>query len=611
MAKPRRIGVYSGLRNFAISFGVIAVLYLAREVLIPLAFAVTLALILAPAVNWLRKLHIARAPAALIAVTVSVAALGFIGYIMLNQFIQVADGLPAYRNNIREKIQAMRAPTKSALGRATENVKELGKELTNAQPPVVPPAGEGTHPRSPDTSAAAPVKVVTEPTNEIQYLRELIRPFLRPIAETGMVLIFTIFMLIEKEDLRNRMLRLAGLNRIGIMTQAFDDATQRVSRYLELQFMVNASFGFLIGVGLTLIGLPYAALWGAVAAIFRIVPYIGAPIAGLLPFLLSLAVFDHWLPPLLVLAMFVLIEVVTANLIEPWLYGAHTGISSLALLVTAVFWTSIWGPAGLILSTPLTVCLVVIGRHAPRFSYLHILLGDEPGLVSEAQLYQRLLAMDDEGARAVIEADPHKDSPIELCDSVLIPALALLERDRHKGTLDTEREEHVCWSMREILFELSKDAPRPPSGEDSAHPGRVFCIPATHESEEIIAGMLKQALASTGIEASVVARETGLQYLTRSVSPSEADVFVISVLQPFAFMRARSILARLRRKFPKSRVIVGVWGFAGDIARARDRFQPSMPDQIVISLASAVAALDSRKPIVAIDHAPTALRGAS
>ena len=271
-----------------------------------------------------------------------------------------------------------------------------------------------------------------------------------------MVLIFSVFLLINQKDLRNRFFRLVGLDQLNVMTQALDDATQRVSRYLLMQLLVNVCFGMLCGIGLYLIGIPYAALWGSVAGILRIVPYVGAFVSGLLPFTLALAVFDNWTPPLLVFLLFAALELVTSNFVEPWLYGIHTGISALALLLTAVFWTVLWGPAGLILSTPLTVCVVVLGRYVPEFSFLHVLLGDEDVLAAEARFYQRLLAMDDQEARAVADLYLREHSLSQLYDAVIIPAMTMAEQDRHKGALDRTREEFLFMSIKEMVVEFSE-----------------------------------------------------------------------------------------------------------------------------------------------------------
>jgi predicted PurR-regulated permease PerM len=573
----------SSIRALPILVAVVAALYFAREIFLPLAFAVTLAMILAPPVAWLRRLHIGRVFAALAVVVVSVVAAGVIGFIIFNQMVQVLNGFPSYRDNIHNKIEAMRLPTTGALGRATENVKELGKELSNAQASIVPPVQ-----KSP--ARPLPVQVIAEPSNELEYLRDLTRPFLGPLGLLGMVLIFTVFLLIEQDDLRNRLFRLAGLNRLSLMTQALDDATRRVSRYLMLQFLVNACFGIVFGIGLYLIGVPYAALWGSVTAIFRIVPYVGSPAAGLLPLLLSLAVFDGWKPPLLVFLLFVILELVTANLIEPWLYGTHTGISSLALLVTAVFWTTLWGPAGLVLSTPLTVCLVVLGRHVPQFSFLHILLGDEPDLASEAQIYQRLLAMDESGARVVMDQYLDKNPVMRLYDSVLIPALTMVERDRHQGALEPEREEFIFLTIREMLSDFAERSRIPAQiGNGLQRPvpiGRILFIPAAHESDEIAAAMLAQSLPA-GCATIVLPLDTNNMQLLDLLVPEEHDTFCVSALPPLAFAGARTVASHLRHRFPKTKIVVGLWGFNGDATRALQRFQPLPPDKVVTTLASA------------------------
>src|SRR5579862_6165794 len=280
------------------------------------------------------------------------------------------------------------------------------------------------------------------------------------------------FMLLKREDLRNRLLRLVGLSQLNLMTQALDDAAGCVSRYILMQFLVNAGFGTLFGPGLYWIGVPNPGLWGVVAGILRIVPYVGTMVAATLPIALSMAVFDGWLRPLLVFLLVAGLELVIANFLEPWLYGAHVGISALALLVTAVLWTVLWGPAGLILSTPLTVCVVVLGRYVPQLSFLHILLGDEPVLAAEAQIYQRLLAMDQLEAHAIVTQFLKGKLLIELYDSVLIPALGRAEHDRHKGAIDAAREEFLFLSINEMIcefseYQLTEGSSKEDTGEDS------------------------------------------------------------------------------------------------------------------------------------------------
>jgi hypothetical protein len=305
----------------------------------------------------------------------------------------------------------------------------------------------------------------------------------------------------------------------------------------------------------------------------------------LLPLILSLAVFDNWKSPLLVFLLFATLELITGNLLEPWLYGSHTGISSLALLLTTVFWTVLWGPAGLILSTPLTVCVVVLGRHTPQFSFLHILLGDEPVLAAEAQVYQRLLAMDDQQARAVADLYLTENSLAQLYDSVLVPALTMAEQDRHKGALDKTREEFLFLSIKEMLAEFSEQTLRL---EPAAPAGRAICLPASDEADEITAAMLAQLLEQTGRAALAFPLDSSLHNSVGLLEPDENDVFFISALPPFAFARARVLARHLQSRFPRTRLVIGVWGFTGDLDKALQRFQPSRPDKLVTTLADAV-----------------------
>jgi predicted PurR-regulated permease PerM len=597
MNKPHRPSGSSAIRTTAILIAVISVLYLAREVLVPLAFAITLALILTPAVNGLQKLHLGRVPAVALVMLVTFAAAGAIAWVIFNQLVAVANELPGYRQNIHNKLEAMRAPGEGALGRATASIQDLARELTSVKAPVAPP-GPGER-----SSRPQPVQIVDQPDNELEYVRDLAKPFLAPLGEFGIILIFSVFLLINQKDLRNRLFRLVGLDQLNVMTLALDDATHRVSRYLLMQLLVNVCFGVLCGVGLFMIGIPYAALWGSVAGILRMVPYVGAVVSALLPFTLSLAVFDNWTHPLLVLLLFATLELVTSNFVEPWFFGIHTGISALAMLVSAVFWTVLWGPAGLILSTPLTVCVVVLGRYVPQFSFLHVLLGDEAVLAAEARLYQRLLAMDDREARAVADLYLKENSLPQLYDSVIIPALMMAEQDRHKGALDPTREEFLFLSVREMLVEfwektVKSDAAAADRGPE-ALTGRVFCLPASDEADEITAAMLAQLLEQAGYAAISFSLDPALLLHTVEVmEPSENDIFCISALPPFAFARARNLSHRLQLRFPRTRMMIGVWGFAGDTEHALQRFQPSRPDKLVTSLADAVQFVAEADPTI-------------
>ena len=583
-------------------FGAIAVLYFARTILIPLAFAVTLTFILSPVVALLERLRIGRAASVAVTVLVTMAVAGCVGWIIVGQLVDVAEDLPRYRQNINAKMEALRIPTEGPLGLAANSLKEIGNELSSLGAPSAAPGlpqrnrKQRTAPSTP--APPLPVEIVPPPANGLDYLRDL-RPVLQPLALLGLVLVFTVFMLIKRFDLRHRLLRLVGLGQINIMTQALDDTAQRVSRYLLMQILVNAAFGILFGFGLYLIGVPTPALWGVVAGILRIVPYVGTMIAATLPIALSLAAFTSWVPPLLVFLLFAGLEMVIANFVEPWLYGANTGISSLALLVSAIFWTILWGPAGLILSTPLTVCVVVLGRYVPQLSFLHTVLGDEIVLVPEAQIYQRLLAMDQPEAHAIVTRCLKEKSLVELYDSVLIPALSMAEQDRHKGAIDPTREEFLFLSINEMITELSEYQPEPlPSpAEDAAAPpppaqqtaARILCLPANDRADEVAAAMLAQILERAGHAALClpVAHASLLEMLALLETRPD-DVICISSVPPYAFSPARAMCKLVRERFPKPKLVVGVWGFSGDTEKAKARFERTQPDRLLTSIAQAV-----------------------
>jgi predicted PurR-regulated permease PerM len=584
-------------------FGTIAVLYFAREILIPLAFALILTFVLTPVVALLERSRIGRVPSVAVTVLVTIAAAGCIAGIIAIQLVNAAQELPRYRQNIQAKMAALRIPTTGPFGLAANSVKEIAREFSSPAAPSPEPAPPAQN-RKQRTAPSAPgiplpVQIVQPPANELEYVRDLVQPVLRPLAVTGLVLVFTVFMLIKRHDLRHRLFRLVGLGQINIMTQVLDDAAQRVSRYLLMQILVNAGFGALFGFGLYWIGVPYPALWGVVAGLLRIVPYIGTMVAAALPIALSLAAFDNWLPPLLVFLLFAGLEMIIGNFVEPWLYGANTGISSLALLVAVVFWTILWGPAGLILSTPLTVCVVVLGRYVPQLSFLHVLLGDEVVLGAEAQIYQRLLAMDQPEAHAIVDRFLEARPLVELYDSVLIPALSLVEQDRHKGAIDPTREEFLFLSINDMITELSEHQPAHDSSqsEDAAAESgpaerlsaRIICLPANDRADEVTAAMLAQILEQAGHAAlSLPIAHASLVEMLALLEIRQDDVICISALPPFAFPPARTMCKLIRERFPKVKLVIGVWGFSGDTEKAKARFERTQPDRLLTSLAQAV-----------------------
>jgi predicted PurR-regulated permease PerM len=597
--------------------GVVLILYFARAVLIPLALALTLNFLLTPMMMFFQRVRMRRMPAVAFSIAISALVVGGIGWAVAQQLLQVANDLPKYRSHIHAKIEALHYQPESALGRATQSVEELGKEFSNTEmsPETSARAASGTRNGTQvgtdlRSTGPMPVQVVTVPAEGLAYLRELFGPIMIPVATTGMVLIFTIFILIEQEDLRDRFLRLAGVEQLHAMTLAMDDASRRISRYLLLQLLVNACYGICFGLGLFLIGIPNAFLWGVIAGLLRIVPYVGALTGTAFPLVLALAVFDTWGPPVLVFLLFLLLELIASNLVEPWLYGAHTGISSLALLVTTVFWTTLWGWAGLVLAIPLTVCVIVLGRYVPRMSFLHILLGDEKALSVELQFYQRLLALDQEDARLIAHNFLKSHSLVNLYDKVLVPALTLAEHDRHKGALDERRESFLFLSVSEIISELTVYGadeastksrkmkwPSISSGvgefrltgkEPAASSPRIFCFPADDKADEITSSMLAQLLERAGYGVLSLPADSAFEEILTHIAPEPEDIVCISALPPFAFAQSCALCQRVRILFPNLRILAGIWGFSGNLDKARERFGGTKPDRVVATFAEAV-----------------------
>ena len=398
-----------GLWAVALTSFVIATLYFARDFLIPLALAALLTFLLSPLVARIER-WLGRIAAVLLVGAMIFAATGATGWVLTRQLVDLATRLPDYKENIQTKLRSIKVPTGGVFTRFSETVEELKKDLPGAEAPTQTVVRAAEKPKTavlvPNAEpAAASVQVVeTSKVNPMGLVQYLIAPLLGPLGKAALVVLLVIFMLLRREDLRRRLIRLIGKGRISAATHAMDDAGARVFRYLLMQLVVNVSYGIPVAIGLYFIGVPNAVLWGACATVLRFIPYIGPWIAAAIPVALSLAVSPSWMMPLLTIGLFVVLELLSNNVMEPWLYGSSTGVTPIALIVAAVFWTWLWGPVGLILSTPLTVCLVVMGRHVPRLSFLSVLLSDEEALTPAEDCYHRLLTVGEQDELEFVEA---------------------------------------------------------------------------------------------------------------------------------------------------------------------------------------------------------------
>ena len=429
------------LPTFAATAAVVAILYFARAVLLPLAIAVLLTFALAPIVATLRRWGVPKLAAVIACVLAAFAVVAMFSFIVATQIGQVAENVPTYQANILEKVRSFKdaGNGNGIIDRLSAAIERIGQEINR-------PERSATTTTTPEAKPSpAPLQVeISSPEKPIEILRNLITPLIGPLATAGLVVVVVIFMLLEREDLRDRFIRLVGYGDLTRTTQALQDAGERVGQYLLMQLVVNVTYGVPIAIGLWVLGIPNALLWGLLAIVLRFVPYIGPAIAMILPLFLALAVSPGWSLVLWAAALFLVMELIINNVVEPWLYGSKTGLSPLAIIVAAIFWTWLWGPVGLVLSTPLTVCLVVLGKHVPQFAFLEVLFGNEPVLDPRERLYQRLLAGDSDEPTDQAEEMLEKEYLADFYGKVAIPALLLGERDRARGTMTEEQKQRMA-----------------------------------------------------------------------------------------------------------------------------------------------------------------------
>ncbi|MDB5653033.1 MAG: transporter [Tardiphaga sp.] len=577
----------TALINMAMAALIVTALYFGREILVPVALAVLFSFVLAPFVIRLQSWRVPRTLSVLVAVFIGFSIVFSLGGLMVSQANRLAEELPGYQQTLREKIQGLRGFATGGSGtleRASRVLRELDTELQN------PAAGRATLDglRRQPVDKPLLVEIRQPDPGTLSTLVAIIQPLIQPLTTTGVVVIFVIFILLQRQDLRNRFIRLAGSHDMQRTTAALDDAGQRLSRLFLNQMIVNAAFGLLVGIGLQLIGVPSAPLWGLIATILRFVPYVGSPISAVFPLILAAAVGSGWGMLLMTAALFATLQLIAGQIVEPLVYGRSSGLSPVAIVLSASFWTWLWGPIGLVLATPLTVCLVVVGRHVDRLQFFDVLLGNQPALTPPQLVYQRMLAGDPIEASQQAQTYLQNATLADYHDTILLPGLRLAEADIGLGRLPAERIDRLLATVREVVDDLDNHEDAfidPPAAVDQRSDlarldavvaaddpdvvpaawqagEAVLCLPGAGKLDEAASLVLAQLLKSRGIGA--VAETADALSIARffSLDLSKAQALCICYVGKPSDAMIQYAVRRLAKKSKGARIIVATVGGA-------------------------------------------------
>ncbi len=604
---------------------IVTALYVGREIFVPVALAILLSFVLASPVSLLQRLRVPRGIAVVGVVLFAFIIIFALGSLIASQLNRLAGDLPRYQATIQSKIQSVRGVTggSTTLERAAGMLQDLGKELDKPKvgapdKAITPPLSNpiGSRPVTP-----VPVEVLQPDPGALESLRSLIAPLISPLATTGIIVIFVIFILIQREDLRNRLIRLAGSHDLQRTTAALDDAGSRLSRLFLNQLLINTGFGILIGAGLWLIGIPSAVLWGILAAVLRFVPYIGSIIAAAFPLALAVAVDPGWSMLAWTAALFFVVEPGIGQIVEPMVYGRSTGLSPVAVVVSATFWTALWGPIGLVLATPLTVCLVVLGRHVERLAFLDVMFGDRPALSPPEIFYQRMLAGDPTEATEKAEEFLKERSLSSYYDEVAIKGLQLAQSDLERDVLDQSRLGKVRDTVIEFVNDLSDQTDQEPTDERATADAEaaaaveaavepihadlpilqrdqlpiewqgdnpVLCVAGRTALDEAAGIMFAQLCNVHGLRTRVEGPEA---LSTSNIFRLESDGVVLvclSYLNASNPAQIRYAVRRLRRKLPRARIMVGLWSGIDGLEQAEAVRESSKADLFASTLREAI-----------------------
>ncbi len=575
---------------------VLGFLYWARVIIIPVALSILLTFLLSPIVTWLQQHGIARVVAVTLASSLALSSIVGAMWGITNQMGSLLDAYPQYENNILSKINQLTERERDGLLDKLQAVTErITEQLTDN------PAIEDSLPIPTDKKEkidAQPVRIVNDGPFQLSQLWSLFGPMLEPLANAGLIIVLVCFMLLNREDLRDRVISLIGVEQIAHTTRAFEDAGERVSRYLLMQLLINVGYGIAVALGLWLIGVPYAALWGFFGALLRYIPYLGPWLTAILPIMLSLLISPDWSLAIMVLAMFCVLELITNMIIEPMLYGRGIGVSQAALLVCVAFWTWLWGPIGLILASPLTVCIVVLGRYVPYLSFLDTLLGDRPALSVGQRFYQRLLADDVDEATGLVEQELSSNTDKTLAqafDDLAIPALLQARIDLRQGKIDGEEQRELIENLRTVLAEQINEAEAQEHKEQAQTERKIIlAIPARDSTDELAVTMLGKSIHNEDFEwHEITSLGLATEMLTR-IEQIKANIIVIVSVYPGSLAHTVYLCKRVRARFPEIIIVASRLGLDdSESAKSNfDKLQAVGANRIVYTLQETVTELD-------------------
>ena len=618
------------LQGLLIGAIVIAGLYFGREVLLPLALAILLSFVLTPPLLLLRRIKLPRVVAVSIVVGAAFAIILALGWVISREVTQLASNLPSYQYTLSEKIKSLREsmPRSPTMERAGEALSELQKELATPEvEPAKPKVGaDAAHP----DDKPMQVEIREHEPSGMELFQRIAGTVLPPLATAGIILLFVVFILYQREDLRDRLIRLFGGSDLQRATATLNDAATRLSRYFLSLTAINFSFGAVITLALWLIGIPSPIVWGVLAALMRFVPFIGPYIAAAFPVLLAAVVDPGWSTVLLTAALFLVTELTMGQVVEPLVFGRGTGITPLAVIVSTVFWTWLWGPLGLLLAMPITVFLAVLGRHVEGLQFFEILLSDEPALTPEESFYQRALSGD--AAEATYEAERclNKQSLESCLDRVALSALRLAEGDARRGLLDEEQAAKIADTVKEMLADLADFEPRrwffglsrkPATGEEAqgglatlaaAEAGEedenlpvvkreelapgwvvdepILCIGGRSALDEAAAAILAEVLKKRGLGSKALGPEAISAAHIASLVRTEAKLVCLSYLGlGTSPAHVRYVVRRLRRILPQGTgILVCYWSDEDEAPAAKQLLEAAEADAYATSLPQAV-----------------------